>query len=52
MWEITAPQDEIKNNIGHFVRNRERMCYQPFREQGLCVSSGAVETDCKNVIGT
>ena len=28
------------------------MGYQTFREQGLCVSSAAVEAGCRNVIGT
>lgn len=32
--------------------NRERMRYPEFRAQGLCVSSGVVETGCRVVVGT
>jgi len=44
--------EKIDNTIGYFDRNRERMRHQAFREQGLCVSSAAVEAGCRNVIGT
>ncbi len=42
---------EIESTIGYFDRNRERMRYRQFRDQGLCVSSAVLEAGCRNVIG-
>jgi hypothetical protein len=36
----------------YICRNRHRMRYPKFREQGLCTSSGVVEAGCKVSIGT
>ncbi|MEO7649235.1 MAG: ISKra4 family transposase [Bryobacteraceae bacterium] len=36
----------------YIYRNRHRMRYPKFREQGLCTSSGVVEAGCKVSIGT
>ena len=36
----------------YLERNRDRMRYAAFREQGLCVASGVVEAGCKTVIGS
>ena len=41
---------DVESTIGYFDRNRERMRYRDFRNQGLCVSSAAVEAGCRNVI--
>ncbi len=49
---LSVQGEKIKNALGYFERNHERMRYKTFREQGLCVSSAAVEAGCKNVIGT
>ena len=38
--------------ILYICRNRHRMRYPKFREQGLCTSSGIVEAGCKVSIGT
>ena len=38
--------------IVYIYRNRHRMRYSKFREQGLCTSSGVVEAGCKVSIGT
>ena len=37
--------------VGYFGKNRERMRYRQFREQGICVSSGVVEAGCKDTVG-
>lgn len=42
---------EAHEAAGYFERNRHRMQYAKFREQGLCVSSAVVEAGCKNAIG-
>lgn len=36
----------------YIQRNRARMRYREFREQGLCTSTGVVEAGCKVAIGT
>jgi hypothetical protein len=48
---LDEQQEEIKNQIGYFEKNKARMRYKKFREQGLFVGSGVVEAGCKNVIG-
>ena len=48
---FSSKHSEVATTIGYFDRNRERMRYQKFRDQGLCVSSAVVEAGCKNVIG-
>ena len=37
--------------LGYFETNRERMRYDEFRAEGLCVGSGVVEAGCKTVVG-
>jgi hypothetical protein len=48
---LAQQQEEIKNQIGYFEKNKERMRYKKFRQQGLFIGSGVVEAGCKNVIG-
>jgi hypothetical protein len=43
--------DDARKNLDYFTRNRDRMRYPHFREQGLCVSTGVVEAGCKTAIG-
>jgi hypothetical protein len=43
--------DAARQCIGYLEENRHRMNYPEFRAQGLCVSSGVVESGCKNTIG-
>ena len=38
--------DMAKQAFGYFSGNCERMCYQAFRDDQLCVSSGMVEGGC------
>ena len=38
--------------MGYLSHNRHRMRYATFRSQGLCVSSGLVESGCKRVVCT
>lgn len=48
-----APQDdEARKCIDYIERNRQRMRYKHFHEEGLCTSSGVVEAGCKTAIGT
>lgn len=45
------PGEEAEAATGYFHNNRHRMRYAKFRRQGLCVSSGVVESGCKRVVG-
>ena len=36
----------------YVIRNRARMRYPKFHAQGLCTSTGVLETGCKVVVGT
>jgi hypothetical protein len=44
--------EEARTCFQYIHRNRDRMCYPRFHEQGLCTSSGVVEAGCKVAIGT
>jgi hypothetical protein len=39
-------------NIGYFEDNRERVNYPMYREQGLPIGSGMVESACKHVVAS
>jgi hypothetical protein len=43
---------EARECIHYVWRNRRRMRYPKFRQQGFCTSTGVVEAGCKVVIGT
>lgn len=43
---------EARECAQYVRRNRDRMRYPQFHEQGLCTSTGVVEAGCKVVIGT
>lgn len=50
---IHAPScDQARQCADYIDRNRRRMDYPRFREQGLCTSTGVVEAGCKVVVGT
>ncbi len=40
-----------RRGVGYFKRNRERMRYPDFEAQGLCTSTGVVESGCNVAIG-
>jgi hypothetical protein len=42
---------EARKCIGYVARNRERMRYPEFEAQGLCTSTGVVESGCNVAIG-
>ncbi len=44
--------DEARKCLDYVIRNQDRMRYPEFRAQGLCVSTGVVESGCKVAIGT
>ena len=61
--ELGAPEETLSDqaraldprwiayrNIGYFEDNRERMNYPAYREQGLPIGSGVVESACKHVV--
>jgi hypothetical protein len=48
---IGVKKDEIDTALGYFENNAPRMRYHWFRQCGLFVGSGAVESSCKAVIG-
>ena len=43
--------DEARKCLDYVTRNQHRMRYPEFRAQGLCVSTGIVESGCKLCIG-
>ena len=50
---LRPPAEEceaFRLGLGYFEANRERMRYDEFRAQGLCVGSGVVEAGCKTVV--
>lgn len=42
---------EARTEIEYLERNKERMRYARFKDQGLFVGSGVIEAGCKNIIG-
>ena len=44
-------KDEIDTALGYFENNAPRMRYHWFRQCGLFVGSGVVESSCKTVVG-
>lgn len=44
-------QEALRQTIGYFDSNRERMRYAHFRRQGLFVGSGVIEAGCKTIVG-
>ena len=44
-------KDEVDTALGYFQNNAPRMRYHWFRQCGLFVGSGVVESSCKTVIG-
>jgi len=45
-----ALSQELKQALRYLFRNRHRMRYQHYREQGLPIGSGTVESACKTVV--
>lgn len=41
----------VREAIGYFQNNADRMRYRRFRRQGLFIGSGVVEAGCKHVVG-
>ncbi len=48
----TPKNEDARKCFDYFTKNRDRMNYPSFREQGLSVGSGVVEAGCKVAIGT
>ncbi len=44
-------QEAVRQTIGYFDNNRERMRYAQFRRQQLFVGSGVIEAGCKTIVG-
>jgi hypothetical protein len=47
-----AQYKEARECISYIWKNRRRMRYPEFHQQGFCTSTGVVEAGCKVVIGT
>jgi hypothetical protein len=47
----TTPSDEAQGQLDYLERNRARMDYRRYRQQGWFIGSGVVEAGCKRVIG-
>ena len=46
-----TPTAAVATELGYFEKNRARMRYGEFRQQGLFIGSGVVEAGCKTVVG-
>ncbi len=46
-----AEAKQARTAIGYFETNKERMRYGMFREQGLFVGSGVIESVCRTIVG-
>ena len=42
--------DDLQGEIDYFTANQQRMDYRRYRELGLPIGSGTVESACKNVV--
>ncbi len=55
MKQISPATEEekeiVEKEINYFEKNKERMRYKAFRDQGLFIGSGVVEAGCRTVIG-
>jgi len=47
---IQEKKQFVDEKIQYFIRNKERMRYEKYKEQGLCIGSGAIESANKYVI--
>jgi hypothetical protein len=47
-----GPDKEARECIHYLCKNRRRMRYSRFHQQGFCTSTGVVEAGCKVAIGT
>ena len=49
---VKADLDELlERQIGYFSGNKDRMRYKDFKDKGLFIGSGVVESGCKHVVG-
>ena len=48
--EYLALRADIQGEIDYFTANQQRMDYRRYRELGLPIGSGTVESACKNVV--
>ena len=48
--EHPALRDNLQGEIDYFTANQQRMDYRRYRELGLPIGSGTVESACKNVV--
>jgi hypothetical protein len=49
--DLPKPQKTIREAWTYLTNNRERMHYDQYRQQGLFIGSGTVESACKRLIG-
>ena len=42
--------ESVRQALGYFIRNRHRMHYDHYRQAGLLIGSGAVESAAKTVV--
>jgi hypothetical protein len=41
----------VRQSIGYFADNADRMRYDRFRKEGYWIGSGVIESGCKHVVG-
>jgi hypothetical protein len=42
---------DARQQIGYFEKNKERMRYKAFKDQGYFLGSGVIEAGCKTIVG-
>ena len=47
----TTPPEPVQGELDYLERNRSRMDYRRYRQEGWFIGSGVVEAGCKRVIG-
>lgn len=49
--DLSEPRKTIRETWTYFQNNQERMHYDEYRQQGLFIGSGTVESACKRLVG-
>ncbi len=49
--DLPEPKKSIRETWTYFRHNQERMHYDEYRQQGLFIGSGTVESACKRLVG-
>jgi hypothetical protein len=48
--ELTGKREFVDDKLHYFMNNKDKMRYEMFKEKGLCIGSGAIESANKYVV--